>query len=527
VVDFDASAGILYEPLQTGFRSRDPFSGVSDDQILRNPHFHAQNTYAIAMCTLARFEFALGRRLSWSFRAPVLKIAPHAFADANAFYSKRDEGMLFGYFPSQSQPNDIIYTCLSHDIVAHETTHALLDGLRERYIYPSSPQQAGFHEGFADVVALLSVFSLRTIVEAIIDAGPSKILSIGQDNTIDLKAVTPEKLHESMLFGVAEQLGSEIEAEQRRALPGRSNRALRRSVLLKPSEKYLSSEEFQEPHRCGELLVASMMNAFVEVWTKRLETLGQVAEDRISRHRVAEEGAEIAHVLLTKAIRALDYAPPVDVTFGDFLSALLTADRELVPNDNKYHFHEVLRESFQGYGIKPASNIEGGYWELPKKPLSYDRVHFEPMQHDIEEVSRFIWENFDELGLSSDAFMRVISLRPCVRIGEDGFALRETVAEYAQTLLIRAHELRKYKIRQPKGMPDSFPLKLYGGGSLIFDEFGQLKFHARNRITNFKRQSDRLAYLWATGMLSERSVTRRFAASHRGRGLHRPGYEES
>ena len=65
---------------------------------------------------------------------------------------------MFGYFPGRSQ---MVYCCLSHDIVAHETTHALLDGLRERYTDPSSPEQAAFHEGFADIVALLSVFALH------------------------------------------------------------------------------------------------------------------------------------------------------------------------------------------------------------------------------------------------------------------------------------------------------------------------------------------------------------------------------
>ena len=47
--------------------------------------------------------------------------------------------------------------------------HALLDGLRERYMDPSSPLQAGFHEGFADIVALLSILSAESVVAKVVD----------------------------------------------------------------------------------------------------------------------------------------------------------------------------------------------------------------------------------------------------------------------------------------------------------------------------------------------------------------------
>ena len=75
VIDYDASANTLYEPLAIappvdGYMP-DPFVDPdeqdparrrpSEATILGDPKFHAQNVYAIVMRTLARFEFALGR----------------------------------------------------------------------------------------------------------------------------------------------------------------------------------------------------------------------------------------------------------------------------------------------------------------------------------------------------------------------------------------------------------------------------------------------------------------------------------
>src|SRR5262249_12651541 len=158
--------------------------------------------YAIVMKTLARFEFALGRRIAWAFPGHQLKVAPHAFADANAFYSRRDEGLFFGYFPGR---RGNVFSCLSHDVVAHETTHAILDGLRERYTDPSSPDQAAFHEGFSDVVAILSVFALPDVVDTLVDRSAGGGRGAAAGNLVALEDVTPAALRESVLLGLAEE----------------------------------------------------------------------------------------------------------------------------------------------------------------------------------------------------------------------------------------------------------------------------------------------------------------------------------
>jgi hypothetical protein len=492
VVDFDVTSETLYLPEnpidldQWLTRSRKRLG----DALVRNPEFHRHNVYALVMKTLARFEFALGRRVNWGFDGHQLKVAPHAFSDANAFYSDRVNALLFGYF--KDSKGERVFTCLSHDVVVHETTHALVDGLRERYREASSPDQAGFHEGFADVVALLSVFSLPAVIEMTIDTSHG-------DKKLDTKLLEPDALRASMIFGLAEQVGSALQAS--RGMP------LRRSLELTPDPKYYRTEtEFEEPHRRGEILVAAMLTAFVNMWSVRLKAL---VEDRqfVDRSRAIEEGADIADTLLTSAIRALDYAPPVDVRFGDYLSALLTADREIRATDVRYRLRETVLAAFRAYGIEPASGNADGYWNPAPAKLDYSRTHFEAMRRDEDEVFHFIWENRAALELHKEAFTRVRSVRPCTRVGPDGFVLHETVCEYEQILEPLASELKDLEIRKPRGMPNDKALKLFGGGALIFDEYGHLKYHVYNRLTG-SRQQARLDYLWSIGALRTDSPAR-------------------
>jgi hypothetical protein len=531
VIDYDSSTGTLYipmeyEPLRDDGQYLDPFKKAAaksnNEHLLSDPRFHQQNVYAIVMRTLARFEFALGRRLSWGFPGHQINVAPHAFADANAFYSEHDQALVFGYF--QGLSGKTVYSCLSHDVVAHETTHALVDGLRQRYTDPSSPEQAGFHEGFADVVALLSVFSLRDIVSTLLGLGDSGSPD-DTENLIDPKELTREKLCDSVLLGLADQMGKEMSGVR-----GDRSDALRRSIKLPALtaaddiDKYARQEEFQEPHRRGELLVAAMMSAFLEVWIKRIEKLkrGRAKGSRLDRQLVAEEGAAAADQLLTMSIRALDYSPPTDLQFCDYLSALITADKEVVPDDSRYGYRDILLKSFRDYGIEPPPSAKtDGAWPLEENnKLTYDRSHFESMLRDPDEVFRFIWENRDPLKVHEEAYTKVISVRPCLRLGPDGFTLRETVAEYIQMMTLRAEEVEMLSINIPDGMPLDEEITLYGGGALIFDEYCRLKYHIRNRILNTTRQTPRLKYLWQYGYFDDRSSSENiFARLHLQRSL--------
>ena len=530
VIDYDPAADRVYPPLQQGSygtadEPKDPFKHPADRTIRGNSSFHAQNVYAVVMRTLSRFETALGRRVSWAFDAHQLNIAPHGLAGANAFYSRRDNALVFGYF-DDPQTNKPIFSCLSHDVVVHETTHAILDGLRQRFMDPSSPDQAAFHEGYADVIALLSGFSMTEVVRAALE-------STSKSRVIPMEKLTVESVTKSILAGLAEQMGS--------ALSGLRGNPLRRSVQLTPSTGLYKDPRYAEEHNRGELLVAAVMRAFLQVWENRMATLGSKTTDGkpvtggLDATRVIEEASLIAGRLLKIMIRAIDYTPPVHLRFGDFLCAALTADHELVPDDSAYNFRQCLRESFKSYGIplsSPGDNsTEPGLWQAPSaEGIDYSQVRFESMKSDVNEVFRFLWENRVTLNLDMVAHTQVLSVRPCRRVGPDGFILHETVAEYLQILHLDADDLEKFGIApddakragevaeadgESEDLTDGGTLRLYGGGTLIFDEYGRLKFHITNRVGNMELQRQRVPYLWESGFYDKKLQARRgIAALH-------------
>jgi hypothetical protein len=68
--------------------------------------------------------------------------------------------------------------------------------------------------------------------------------------------------------------------------------------------------------------------------------------------RLAGEAAWAADRVLQMCIRAIDYCPPVDITFGDFLRGIVTADVDYAPDDRS-GFRVVFTESFREWGIYP------------------------------------------------------------------------------------------------------------------------------------------------------------------------------
>jgi hypothetical protein len=133
--------------------------------------------YAVVMTTIERFEQVLGRRVHWSNRlnpeahtfayVKGLRVYPHALRGPVAYYDSQRKALLFGYYPPPGDfesrnfhQEGMVFTCLSHDVVAHETTHAILDGMYRLLSRIDNLDMLAFHCAFADIVALFQHFLL-------------------------------------------------------------------------------------------------------------------------------------------------------------------------------------------------------------------------------------------------------------------------------------------------------------------------------------------------------------------------------
>lgn len=357
VVDHDPASGCYYRPVDIDAVAAS--DGLAPDESA--PQFHQQFVYAVAMTTLGHFEKALGRKVLWTLRdetkprgqwetfVPKLRIFPHAFRGANAYYSREKMALLFGYFPAGATargaqlPGGMVFTCLSHDIVAHETAHALLDSTLPEFLTASHPDMLAFHEAFADLVALFQHFSHPEVLRHQISQTRGDLSS------------------QSLLGQLAQQFGQALgRSGGLREAIGEVDKTGQWNPHTPDPAAY---EATTEPHERGALLVAAVFDAFLAIYRSRVADLirlatggsgilppGALPPDLINR--LAKEAAKTAEHVLGICIRALDYCPPVDLTFGDFLRALLTADRDLVPED-EHHYRVAFIEAFRRRGIYP------------------------------------------------------------------------------------------------------------------------------------------------------------------------------
>ncbi|MFO0796614.1 MAG: hypothetical protein U0804_04000 [Gemmataceae bacterium] len=435
VIDYDPASERFYEPVNLNHPHLLAQDGLAP--AVGNPQFHQQFVYAVVMTTIANFEKALGRKVIWAENIPAgtrapdgakkktprdrkelefrfvrrLRVYPHALRQANAFYDPYRKALLFGYFtaapadPRALLPGATVFTCLSHDIIAHETTHAILDGIHRRYIDATNPDTRAFHEAFADLVALFQHFSFPEVLRH------------------QIAQTRGDLARQNLLGQLAQQFG--------RAVGGYGS--LRDAIgTLSPDGKTWAPREpdtaayarTTECHDRGALLVAAVFEAFLNVYRERVQKLLRIATGGTGKlpegdlhpdlvDEMARTAAKVAGNVQRVCIRALDYCPPFDVTFGDYLRALVTADFDMVADD-VYGYRVAFAEAFQRRGLTPglrSTAVEDLLHPLYPVALTEDQA---------AEVVTFLRELKEQVGYQTDREQAYEQTRALIR-GADGF----------------------------------------------------------------------------------------------------------
>ncbi len=535
------TVNVPYEPLETGPRgrtfevgSRDFTANVSYRRVdLDDPHvlltdgrdpspsdpcFQQQMVYAVASLVYETFRRALGRDPQWGFRrqddAGRLRLYPHASQMQNAFYDSVEGAIYFGYYEAsdaprgRNLPSGVVFTSLSHDIIVHEMTHALLDGLRPRFNQPSGSDVAAFHEGFADMMAIFHHFSHRVVVEKALQKRRGRLTS-------------------EILVDLARQFGQTTRA-------GRSHTALRSAIDDDVAGEPRRYRPGLAAHDAGSVMTSAIFEAFQTVYRRKVRRLLELArlpgvkpeDQQLSPMLVdllAEQACKIAGHFRSICIRAVDYCPPVDLHLGEYLRAMITADYDLVPSD-PWGYREALVDSFRRRHIDPPGvrnlSEQELLWRRPEHEVGpIEGLAFADLQFDgdpgrpmsAEELTRrakilgrFVTQpqHLALFGLAPPSEADGLD-HPCVesirtnrRVSPDGDVGFDLVAEVTQKRLIAAGDER---------------LLFFGGSTVILGPRGRVRYAIIKRVDNRARIEDQVAFvtsdrgreLWETseGML--------------------------
>ncbi|UCH32773.1 MAG: hypothetical protein JSV05_05220 [Candidatus Bathyarchaeota archaeon] len=264
------------------------------------------NTFAIVMKTIFFFESpdSLGREVTWAFESRQLQVRPRAGLWENALYERDSGSLQFFYFPSKAGYN--VYTALSQDIVAHETAHAILDGVAPDLYKATRTESLALHEAIADLTAIMLTLLNEMIIFSVYAISSSQL---------DIA---------SALSKIGKELGTEMGRKMRRDLGIDCLRVLNNKRKLDPA-----SVDLTDPYHVSEVLSGAMFQVFLKcaggLTEEEEKWVPEKAIDMLEdfEKRVLGAAREVSRLVF----RALDYLPPGEVSLADFGRAMIAAHR--------------------------------------------------------------------------------------------------------------------------------------------------------------------------------------------------------
>jgi len=271
--------------------------------------FDAVHTYAVVRLTCTMYQRALGSLLPWQWNTggntDPLSVFPHGLPDTmNAFYSRNQKALRFGDFIKPGAPphSPRIFTCRSFDIVAHETGHAVLDGLKPQWLLANNPPQTGgLHESFGDLTAIFLALAQLDQVEAII-------------------AQTKANLHDkTFLADLAEEFGLAL---------GKPN------GLRNADNDFKLSEVGNEVHAISQVFTGAIYDILADIFA--FERKPMQRDDAAVLY-------EVGQYLCSLVLRAIIQAPAAAATYAHVANGML----QIAAQDNRpVQYRNYIRNRF-------------------------------------------------------------------------------------------------------------------------------------------------------------------------------------
>lgn len=253
----------------------------------------------------------LGREIEWAFPGKQLLVVPRAAEMDNAFYHRESRSLQFYY--GAKADGTTVYSGFSQDIIAHETAHAIIDGIAPDLYDAISPESLAIHEGLADLTAAMLSMRNRDIT--------------GKRG----RAINTKEYHQSSRFSrIAEEFG-------RWRGHGNSLRDICNTKSLDPHAAEDCRVDFSSPHSTSEVLSGLLFTVFSSAFEAAPADIAKKSrskrESRLDYHGLAILLGYACNRILGLAYRGLDWLPPGDASIADFVAAMLTADRHFFPKD--------------------------------------------------------------------------------------------------------------------------------------------------------------------------------------------------
>lgn len=372
---------------------------VKELELIGKPEFMQLNAFGIVEKTLDLFEDEnlIGRPIQWYFPTEKLVIYVRASKreKLNAGYARTNnpKGQRINfYYRSNVKSEDTtlenistVFSCLSRDIVSHETAHAIIDGINPAlymFVNASNHCQA-IHESLADLTSLLLSFKSGTLTK--------EVLAKNQGN-LD---------KESQLTFWGEVFNVIGQKDQRNFINC--------SHLNPQIEKEYCGNGNAYDH--ASVLSGSIFSVLISLFNlRKMELAVEVGSKnpKQSKRRTKQEpeysssGAALHHVLRRLPLllyRALDYLPPADVFLADFGRAMLLVDHNLFGGNSLTA--GLLRKELLARKIFLSPHNAVVEWPL----LSRELRPIKELVEDFDAMSAFILQNREWLGIPEDVLI--------------------------------------------------------------------------------------------------------------------------